>query len=392
MSKVILHIDMDAYFASVAMINDPKLRGKPVAVGGSSSRSIITTASYEARKYGVKSGMPTFMARKLCRDLVIVPTNFELYKKYTNAFIDIIKKYSPIIQVASIDECYVDITESIPKTNQISYIRSIQDEIYNKLGLTCSIGVAPNKFLAKMASDYQKPRGLSIFGPHNIEDVLWKIDISDMYGIGKKSASYLKSININTIGEFANFENQALLKSKFGKSYYTLYNWSHGIASDEVSVEEHDLKSVGNSFTLNHSTNDYNTIKEGIKDLSKEVSERANKDHLYGNTVQITIKFSDFKVINRSKKLKDITNSYEDILIAAMELVDANYDYEQEIRLLGVTLQNVNRLEHFVKQLSLFDENFTNYKKENSKQRKIIEEINKKIGKEKLMFLSDIKK
>ena len=392
MSKVILHIDMDAYFASVAIVNNPKLKGLPVAVGGSSSRSIITTASYEARKFGVKSGMPTFMARKLCKDIVMVPVNFELYEKYTKAFVNIIKKYSPIIELASIDECYVDITDYLPKTNKISYIKGIQDEIYHTLGLTCSIGVAPNKFLAKMASDYQKPYGLSIFGPHNIEDVLWKIKIEDMYGVGKKSAVILKNMNINTIGDFANYENQMLLKSKFGKAYFTLYNWSHGIASDEVCVEQHDLKSVGNSFTLNHSTNDYNTIKEGIKDLSKEVSERAIKDHLYGNTVAITIKFSDFKVINRSKKLKDITNSYEDILIAALELVDANYDYDKEIRLLGVTLQNVHRLEHYVKQLSLFDDNFTNFKKENSKQKAIIDEINKKIGKDKLMFLSDIKK
>ena len=392
MNKVILHIDMNAYFASVAEINDPTLKGKPIAVGGNSSRSIITTASYEARKYGVKSAMPIFMAKRLCKDLIIVPVNFKLYEKYTNAFVNVIKKYSNKIEMASIDECYVDVSEVIPKTKQLKWIKGIQDDILKTTGLKCSIGVAPNKFLAKMASDYKKPLGISVFGPFNVETVLWGISIKDMYGIGKKSAIYLDNLGIKTIGDFANYENQALLKSKFGKSYYTLIEWANGRGNDEVNTEEEDLKSVGNSNTLIHSTNDYETIKKEVMELSKVVSTRAKKDHLYGQTIAITLKFNDFKVINRSKKIKDVTNEYEDILIAAMELIDANYDYIKEVRLVGVTLQNVHRLDHFVKQLSLFEEDFKSFKKETSVQNKIIEDINKKLGKEKLMFLSDVKK
>lgn len=390
--RVILHIDMNAYFASVAMVNDPRLKGKPVAVGGLTSRSIITTASYEARKYGVKSAMPVFMAKRLCKDLIMVPVDFDLYEKYTNAFVNVIKKYATKIEMASIDECYVDVSDEIKNHKPLLWVKSIQDDILKTTGLSCSIGVAPNKFLAKMASDYKKPMGITVFGPFNVKSVLWKLSINEMYGIGKKSALYLKEIGINTIGDFANFKNQELLKRKFGKSYYTLIKWANGEDDSEVNTIESNLKSVGNSNTLSHATSDYETLKNEISSLAKEVSSRAKNDNLYGKTVSLMIKYSDFKVISRSKKLKDISNDYEDIFIAAMELLDKHYMFDKEIRLLGVTLQNVHHLEHFVKQLSLFENDFSSFKKENSKQAKIIEDINKKLGKNKVMFLSDIKK
>ncbi|MBQ9730899.1 MAG: DNA polymerase IV [Bacilli bacterium] len=381
MKRIILHIDMNAYFASCAQIADPSLKGKPVAVGGKSNRSIITTASYEARKYGVKSAMPIFMAKELCPNLIIVPSDFSLYEKYTRLFVEIIKRYSIKIEMASIDECYVDMSEELLNNPEpMKVVEEIQDKIYNELGLPCSIGVAPNKFLAKMASDMKKPFGITVLRKRDVELVLWKLPIDDMFGVGKKTAAMLKSLGINTIGDFANYENDMLLKKKLGKGYFTLTNWAHGIDESEVSTEVEDLKSVGNSRTLEENTNDYQEIKSMISKLSKMVSERAKKDELYSNQISITIKYDDFSVKNHSKKLDHPTNEYEDIFTLAMHLIEKYYDSSRYVRLLGVTMQNAAKIDSFVQQLSLFNQQ--EKQPRDLKINRLIQNINKQIGKE----------
>lgn len=381
MKRIILHIDMNAYFATCAQIADPSLKGKPVAVGGKSNRSIISTASYEARKYGVQSAMPVFMAKELCPNLILVDVDFELYEKYTRAFVEIIKRYSYKIEMASIDECFVDMSEELLDCEEpMKVVEEIQDKIYTELGLSCSIGVAPNKFLAKMASDMKKPFGITVLRKRDVELVLWKLPIKDMFGIGKKTAAMLNSLGINTIGDFANYENDLLLKKKLGKGYYTLMDWAHGNDESIVSTEVEDLKSVGNSRTLHENTNDYQEIKSMISKLSSMVSTRAKNDNLYSNQISITIKFDDFSVKNYSKKINHPTNEYEDIYATAMALIEKHYDNNRYVRLLGVTMQNAAKIETFVQQLSLFD-----YQKNTSKDLKIeklINEINKQIGKE----------
>lgn len=381
MKRIILHIDMNAYFASVAQIADPRLKGKPVAVGGKSSRSIITTASYEARRYGVKSAMPVFMAKELCPDLIIVNSDFSLYEKYTRLFVEIIKRYSIKIEMASIDECYVDMSEElINNPEPMKVVEDIQDKIFNELGLPCSIGVAPNKFLAKMASDMKKPLGITVLRKRDVELVLWKMPIEDMFGVGKKTAAMLKGLGIKTIGDLANYENDMLLKKKLGKGYYTLNNWAHGIDESIVSTEVEDLKSVGNSRTLEENTNDYQEIKSMISKLSKMVSERAKKDNLYSNQISITIKYDDFSVKNHSKKLDHPTNEYEDIFTLSMHLIEKYYDSSRFVRLLGVTMQNAAKIDTFVQQLSLFNQQESQPK--DLKINKLIQDINKQIGKE----------
>ena len=316
MKRIILHIDMNAYFATCAQIANPSLKGKPVAVGGKSSKSIISTASYEARKYGVHSAMPVFMAKELCPHLIMVDPDFSLYEKYTREFVKIIKRYSYKIEMASIDECYVDMSEELLNNNDpMRVVEDIQDKIYKELGLSCSIGVAPNKFLAKMASDMKKPLGITVLRKRDVELVLWKLPIKDMFGVGKKTAAMLNKLGIQTIGDFANYENDMLLKKKLGKGYYTLMNWAHGNDESPVSTEVEDLKSVGNSRTLEDNTNDYQEIKSMISKLSKMVSDRAKNDKLYSNQISITIKYDDFSVKNHSKKIDHPTNDYEDILI-----------------------------------------------------------------------------
>ena len=381
MKRIILHIDMNAYFATVAQVANPSLKGKPVAVGGKNGRSIISTASYEARKYGVTSAMPVFMAKELCPNLILVDTDFALYEKYTKAFVEIIKRYSYKIEMASIDECYVDMSEELLNNPEpMKIVEEIQDKIYKELGLSCSIGVAPNKFLAKMASDMKKPMGITVLRKRDVELVLWKLPIKDMFGIGKKTASMLNSLGINTIGDFANYENDMLLKKKLGKGYYTLMDWAHGNDESIVSTEVEDLKSVGNSRTLEENTNDYEEIKTMISKLSRMVSDRAKHDNLYSNQISITLKYDDFTVKNHSKKLDHPTNEYEDIFTMSMHLVEKYYDSSRYVRLLGVTMQNAAKINTFVQQLSLFNQE--DKKPNDYKINKIIQDINKQIGKD----------
>lgn len=389
MSRIILHIDMNAYFASCAQVIEPKFQGKPIAVGGKSSRSIITTASYEARNFGVHSAMPVFQAKKLCPSLIIVSPDFRLYEFFTRKFIDIIKRFSDIIELASIDECYVDVTHKISiNDNPFSFVKSIQDAILDETGLKCSIGVAPNKFLAKMASDMKKPFGITVLRKRDIPGMLWPLKIGDMYGVGKKTAIFFMDIGIQTIGDFVHYNDQAYLKSKLGKMYDVLIKWANGNDESIVHTESSDAKSVGNSRTFSHDTTDYQEIKEMFSKLAKSVSRRAQRDELFGVTISITIRYNDFRNSNRSLSIDDPTNDYEIIFMNAMRMFDQNYQEGRPIRLLGITLHNVAKIDSFAKQLSIFDrETIRSHRKVDQ----IVKEINQKLGnKSKVMIAAEM--
>ncbi|MEA4820889.1 MAG: DNA polymerase IV [Erysipelotrichales bacterium] len=391
MSKILLHIDMNAYFATCAQIENPKYRNKPLAVGGKSTRSIITTASYEARKYGIKSAMPVFQAKRLYPEIIIVNPDFKIYEKYTRMFVNVIKKYSSKIELVSIDECYVDITKEVQDyKNPLDFIKKIQLDIYDSTGLSCSIGVAPNKFLAKMASDYKKPMGLTIIRKRDIRNILWPIKIESMYGCGKKTSKMLKEeFNILTIGDLANTKNDEL-KKRLGKSFEVLHTWANGGGDDNVQEEKEDVKSIGNSETLIHNSNDYKEIKDEIVKLVKTIEKRAKKKQLYGSGVAIVIKYADFTVINRSKSVDYPLQDFDEILIIAVKLFEENYEYGRELRLIGVTLISVKPLSEFVRQMSLFD--FTQPKQLNSsKCKQLISSINTQLGKNVLKIASDMK-
>lgn len=389
MSRIILHIDMNAYFASCAQVIEPKFQGKPIAVGGKSSRSIITTASYEARNFGVHSAMPVFQAKKLCPSLIIVSPDFRLYEFFTRKFIDIIKRFSDIIELASIDECYVDVTHKISiNDNPFSFVKSIQDAILDETGLKCSIGVAPNKFLAKMASDMKKPFGITVLRKRDIPGMLWPLKIGDMYGVGKKTAIFFMDIGIQTIGDFVHYNDQVYLKSKLGKMYDVLIKWANGNDESIVHTESSDAKSVGNSRTFSHDTTDYQEIKEMFSKLAKSVSRRAQRDELFGVTISITIRYYDFRNSNRSLSIDDPTNDYEIIFMNAMRMFDQNYQEGRPIRLLGITLHNVAKIDSFAKQLSIFDrETIRSHRKVDQ----IVKEINQKLGnKSKVMIAAEM--
>ncbi len=381
-----MHIDLNAFFASAEVIRNPELANKPLVVGGTGRRGIVSTASYEARSFGIHSAMPTYMAQRLCPSLIILPPDFRLYSRLSHEFFNFIRQYSSILEVASIDECYVDMTNAMKEIkNPLEYLSNMQNLLLQKTGLKCSIGIGSTKFLAKMASNYKKPMGITIFRRRELATNLWLLPIKEMYGVGKKTYPRLEKLGIKTIGDLANSQKEEV-KNLLGKFYFTLVDWANGFGSDEVHTEADDPKSIGNSRTLMSDTDDYDEIREMIIMLSQEVSERAKSDKMLGTTIQLVLKNSDFSTMNRSITLDKPTNDLGIIYLEAMRLFDKNY-HGQLIRLVGVTLSNLIASSEIITQLSLFDSSNTKV----SKTDQIIENFNKLIEKPLLKKLSDIK-
>lgn len=355
MAKVIFHIDLNAFFANAEILLNPSLKGKPIAVAGNTRRSVISTCSYEARKYGVKSAMSVQEAQKICKDLIIVNANYNFYKELSNKFINIIKKYSIKLEQASIDECYVDVTEKIMTYNKpLDMAIELQKEILNEVKVPCSIGIAPNKFLAKMASDLKKPMGITVIRLKEIQTKLWPLDIKEMRGVGSKTVLLLRKLNINTIGDLANYKNKEELKNIFGKYFETIIDKANGKDDSEI-VLEYDTKSISNSTTFLEDIVDYTEIKGILLSLSRTVSRRLKKENKIGYIVNLVIKYFDFNQVVRSRKLEIPIYSENDIMEHIMELFDENWD-EIPIRLLGVGISKLIDSDLYYPQLNLFDE------------------------------------
>ncbi len=388
MVRVIVHIDLNAFFARCEEIKDPSLENKPVVVGGTKRRGIVSTANYVARKYGIHSAMPTYQAKKLCPHVIIRTPDFQFYHQKSLEFRSFIQRYSSILEVASIDECYVDMTDVLKNCDNVrEYFLQFQRDLYKETQLFCSIGIAPTKFLAKMGSDMHKPNGLTIIRRRDLKTILYPIPIENMYGVGKKNAPRLRALGIKTIGDFVKDDSYEV-KSVLGKFYYVLKEWALGRGDDHVDVEPWDPKSIGHSSTLLNDTDDYEEIKTLFMELSKEVSKEAIRKQKKGTTVQIVIKYSDFKVNNRSKTFQEPFNDFETIYRTALNLFDQHYKGKM-IRLLGVTLQNLVNEEDIVVQMSLF-----NYQKheEESATKLLIQEMNRKAKKPLFKRASDVKK
>ncbi len=392
MSKIILHIDLNTFFVRCEELVNPTLIGKPVIIGHSGRGGIVSTCSYEARKYGVHSGQPTFKALELCPNAIVIPGHYELYSCKSKEFFNFVKQYSPIIEKASIDECYVDMTKQLSNVKDVvKFLEDFQNKLLQTIGLKCSIGVAPTKFLAKMASDMKKPMGITIIRRKDVRKILDPLPISSFYGIGKKTAPRLEAIGIKTIGDLAKLVNEDNLevKNAFGKFYYVIKDWINGYGSDEVDVEPWDPKSIGHSTTFIRDSSDFEEIKGYLRDLSKEVSDEAKQKDKIGSNVQLVLKTSDFKMINRSVKLNKPTNDFETIFNEASILLEKNLN-GQEIRLCGVTLQNLIYASDYVEQLSIFD-NFDENDEKNA-TRDLIRELNRRMKSETFMRASDILK
>lgn len=385
--KIIFHIDLNSFFASCEIAKNPELKNKPIVVGGNSRRGIVTTASYEARKYGIHSAMPLFQATKLCKQLIVLPVNMQLYKQVSSEFFNIISTFSTKIQVASIDECYVDMTSAVLNYHDVIELAiTIQNTVLEQLGIGCSIGISHNKFLAKMASDIKKPFGITLLTQKNIKSFLWPLPIKEMFGIGKKTVPKLENEGIYTIGDIADKKNLDILKKILGKNAIIYFNRANGIDLGKVDTHHNELKSVGNSTTLPKDTDDIDEIKDTLKKLAMQVSSRAKKRNLVSDNISITIKYTRESSVSRTYRLDEATNDFEIIYSAALLLFDRHFE-EKPLRLLGISLNNVVAKSDYTKQLSLFtfQNEIAESKVNEDSTNKLIEELNKtyllKVGK-----------
>ncbi|MBO7615510.1 MAG: DNA polymerase IV [Bacilli bacterium] len=389
--KVICHIDLNAFFVRCEELKNPNIEGKPVAIGHEGRGGIVSTCSYKAREFGVRSGMPMFKAKELCPSLIILPVDFKYYQKKSHEFFNFVKRTTKLVEVASVDECYADFTNVIKdKKNPLKFFENFQQELYKETKLKCSIGIAPTKFLAKMASDMKKPMGITIIRKKDAVDMLSPLPIGDFFGIGKKTAPRLINTGINTIGDLYNLvkNDDENVKVMMGKFFYIIADLIEGKSNNELDLEPWDPKSIGNSTTLVEDTDDFHEIKQTISSLSKEVSERCVKENKLGNTIQIVIKDPEFKVKNKSIKLANPTNDYRVIYDTACKLYE-KYFLGTVIRLVGVTLQNLVDPRDVVIQMTFFD---YEQHEEQSQTKLLIEELNRKLDKPLLMRASEVKK
>lgn len=354
--RIVFHIDMNAFFANAEISEHPEYRGRPMVIAHDSRRSVVSTASYEARRYGIHSAMPLYMAKEKCPGLLIVEPHFDLYRRLSHRFIKMISEYSYIIEVASIDECYVNVTNYI-KTHQIhpaDLALEIQNRLLNELKLPCSIGISPNKFLSKMASDMKKPLGITMLTRSNIKEKLWPLPVDEMFGIGKKTAPKLKEAGIMTIGDVANYKNYQTLRQIIGRYALVYYNKANGRDDSRIVYQETDAKSIGNTTTFEEDISDESILEERYREIALNVARRAVKNNMVGNNISITIRYDLANNITRQMNISHYTNSFDEIYSYAMMLFHKHYNHKP-VRLVGITLNNVVRKDQLKVQLSLFD-------------------------------------
>lgn len=383
-SRIIFHIDINAFYAACELINDPSLKGKPIVVAHNDvlRKSIILSPSYEARAYGIKTTMLVRDAYNLCDKIIVVEPKMDLYQKHSELFFAFLEKITSQIEAGSIDEAFLDVTEAAKKTDPIRLAQFIQSTLYNKYQLPTSLGIAPNKFLAKMASNMKKPLGITILRKREIDKLLWPLEINKMYGVGKKTNLKLRNIGINTIGELANYSNLNLLEKTIGPTFSkTLIAWANGIADDIVDPTKYDeVSSISNSHTFDHDQIDALFIKKSLKSLANTVSNRLIKRDLKAKTIGITLRNSDFITISRSQSLNNPINEALEIYEIIEDLFDEHYEENTLIRLVGVftnRLSDANKSEDF-QQLSIFD-NLTEAEKEN-KIKNILSNVQTRFG------------
>ncbi len=353
--RIIFHIDLNAFFASCEMAEDEKLKNIPLGIGGSRDRGVLTTANYVARKFGIKSGMNSFEAKRLCPNLLILPVNFDLYRKYSNIFFNLLSEYSDTIEKGSIDEGYLDMTDLSEEVNPLEIAEEIQERLLNEYKLPVSIGIAPNMFLAKMASDILKPLGITVLRKRDIKEKLWVLPIEDMFGIGKKTYPNLKLLGIETIGDLVAYKDGRKLKLVLGNRVSEFIDKANGI--DNRKVEPHryvEYKSIGNSSTYSVDLQEYQEVLSKLLKLSKNVVERLNADDSVAKTINIQVRYNDFSQINRSKTLDFYTDNFFEIYQVVEQLYDDNQG-DLPIRLLGVSVSNLKPSVSNFRQINIFN-------------------------------------
>ncbi|WP_438432048.1 DNA polymerase IV [Gorillibacterium sp. sgz500922] len=355
--RVILHIDMNAFYCSVHEAVEPeKYRGKPVAVAGSVElrRGIIVTSSYPARAKGVKTGMQVGQGLKLCPELIVIQPDFHLYRRFSRRFMEIAGSYSPLLEAVSIDECFLDITGSKQFGTPLAIASEIQSRILGDLQLPCSIGVAPNKLLAKIASDMKKPNGLTVLRRRDVPRLLWDKPCDTLYGVGRKTAEKLARLNIPTIGDLAKAE-LPLLTAEFGVLGAWLKQAAQGVDESPVNPVREASKSVGHTTTLPLDFTEPDDIRRVFLNLADQTARRMRRQGLVASTVSITIRDPNMKTITRALTLDMPTESFDVVYREACRLFEKHWPAGKPVRLLGITLMHLQPKAEAAFQLDLFD-------------------------------------
>jgi DNA polymerase-4 len=342
--RTIMHLDMDAFFASVEQQCNPGLRGKPIAVIGSGARTVITTSSYEARTWGVKTGMTVYEAQKRCPAIIFVEGNNTKYTDTCAELVAVYRRFTPLVEVYSVDEAFLDVTGSLRLFGDARAIaRSIKKNIRQRFGLTCSAGIAPNKLLAKLASDLHKPDGLAVIAPHEVPGFLETMPVSTLCGIGKKLEQKLSALGIHTCGELGRAD-PLLLRQHFGIIGEVLHCMGRG--EDESPVipleSEPEAKSIGHSMTFSRDIYQRDVIDAYLLQLSEMVGRRVRRERFCGRTVTLTVRYADFTTFSRQHSLRDSIHESIDIYRAAQTIL-SSFRLQQAVRLLGVSLSGLSK-------------------------------------------------
>ena len=341
-ARKIIHVDLDAFFASVEQTDNPQLKGRPVIVGGSiKRRGVVSTASYEARKFGVHSAQPIAQARKLCPQGVFLKVRMDRYREISRRILKILSSYTPKLEPMSIDEAFLDITgceNLFGKAEDIA--REIKTRIKKEVGLSCSMGVAPNKFLAKMASDMKKPDGLVVVREDEKESFLANLPVGKIWGVGKVTERKLQQMGLYTIGELRE-PSFSRLEHTFGKLGGRLYTLCRGI-DDSPVITNKEIKSISGETTFPHDISERKILEKTLYQLSANVAKRLGNEDLWARSIQLKVRFSDFTTITRSHTNEEATNLAEPIWQRAKELLDKRVNLSsRKVRLIGVAAFNL---------------------------------------------------
>jgi len=346
--RIIFHLDMDHFFTAVEERERPEYKGKPVIVGANpkegKGRGVVSTCNYEARRFGVRSGMPISKAWKLCSEAIYLPVNYELYVKVSSEIMDIMRKHADKFEQWGIDEAFLDVTSKAKDYAEAEALaRQIKREIYEKKKLTCSIGIGPNKLVAKIASDFQKPDGLTIVKQEETEKFLDQLPVRKLLWVGRKTEQKLKAVGINTIGDLARYDPTVLAET-LGVMGTQLYLMAHGIDKSEVE-ERGEIKSISRDVTFEEDTSNFEFILNTLDDLSEQVHSDALRQNLCFKTVTVKVRYENFETHTHSKTLPLITNRLQDLNKTTRELMQEYLRLDRKIRLVGVKVSNFTSTE-----------------------------------------------
>lgn len=338
--RKIIHVDMDAFYASVEQMDNPELKGKPIAVGGSEVRGVVSAASYEARKFGVRSAVSGVQAKKLCPDLIFVRPRFDRYKEISKKIRKIFHDYTDLVEPLSLDEAYLDVTQNKKGNPSASLIaQEIRQRIFEEVGLTASAGISINKFVAKVASDYNKPNGQKTVSPNEVEEFLENLDVKKFYGIGKVTTEKMYQLGIFT-GKDLKSKTKEYLEEHFGKSGGFYYYIVRGIHNSEVKPNR-TTKSVAAEHTFNENLTSEIFMEKKLERIAEELEKRLKRYSISGKTVTLKIKYSDFTQQTRSKTLPYFISDKGLLFETAKELLYQER-LKDSVRLLGISLNNLN--------------------------------------------------